>query len=166
LVEACNGDANLRRCVERLLSAHPTADRIIPVLARERLASISKDKTVTVWDAQNMQGVQHLKGPNGYPAFSPEGMRLATVSSDNSVKVWNAQSGHEQHTLKGDGRRVTKFAFSPGGKHLAIARFGEKGGQGLGCANGSGIIHSQGTHRRSRRPGLQPGRQTPRHSRT
>ena len=33
LGEACNGDANLRRCVERLLSAHPRADSIIPAQA-------------------------------------------------------------------------------------------------------------------------------------
>jgi eukaryotic-like serine/threonine-protein kinase len=30
LAEACAGDANLRRCVERLLNAHPKADDIIP----------------------------------------------------------------------------------------------------------------------------------------
>jgi serine/threonine protein kinase/WD40 repeat protein len=33
LAEACQGDANLRRCVERLLSAHVRADSVIPAQA-------------------------------------------------------------------------------------------------------------------------------------
>src|SRR3954469_25771552 len=33
LAEACHGDANLRRCVERLLNAHARADSILPAQA-------------------------------------------------------------------------------------------------------------------------------------
>jgi WD40 repeat protein/serine/threonine protein kinase len=85
----------------------------------KRLASISRDKTAKVWDAETGQEFLTLKGQTGgfgSVVFSPDGKRLASASGDQTVKVWDAQTGQQLLWLKGAGGGM---AFSPDSKRLA-----------------------------------------------
>ncbi len=89
-----------------------------------RLASVSDDKTVKVWDAATGQEILTLPGHGDWiwdVAFSPDGNQLASPSLDSTVKVWDATSGREILTLKGNVGPVRGVAFSPDGKRLASA---------------------------------------------
>jgi WD40 repeat protein len=85
-----------------------------------RLASVSQDGTVKVWDVATGQEFLSLKGHDSV-AFSPDGRRLASVGQDETVKIWDAATGQEFRTLKGHRTWVMSLAFSPGGGRLASA---------------------------------------------
>jgi len=90
----------------------------------KRLASVSSDQTVKVWDAATGQELFTLKGHTGTVhtvAFSPDGTRLASASDDKTVKVWDARTGQEVLTLKGHTTPIWSVAFSPDGQRLASA---------------------------------------------
>ena len=58
-----------------------------------RLATVSNDRTVKIWDAASGQEILTLRGHTDGVygvAFSPDGQRLATASADKTVKVWEA----------------------------------------------------------------------------
>ena len=67
----------------------------------KRLASVSFDQTVKVWDAITGQESLTLKGHSGHVmsvAFSPDGKRLGSASYDLTIKVWDATTGQESRT--------------------------------------------------------------------
>src|SRR5262249_62403285 len=76
----------------------------------KRLASVSLDGTVRVWDAATERAaLLTLKGHTGVTqgvAFSPDGRRLASASLDRTVKIWDAITGEDVLTLKGHGSGV------------------------------------------------------------
>jgi WD40 repeat protein len=68
----------------------------------KRLASVSTDGTMRVWDADTGQAVQVL-GPEGggfTVTWSPDGKRLANAPGDTTVRVWDAETGKEVLQLK------------------------------------------------------------------
>jgi eukaryotic-like serine/threonine-protein kinase len=90
--------------------------------AGRRLASVSRDGTVTVRDAATGQeirtfGARHTKVVTSL-AFSPDGRRLASASFDGTVKVCDAATGQETFTFK-KAPPVMSMAFSPDGQQLA-----------------------------------------------
>jgi WD40 repeat protein len=92
----------------------------------KRLASISVDNTVRVWDLATGHAVHTLrlgsKATAGSVvqglAFSSDGKRLAAAGRGETVKVWDAETGQQQHDFHEAGRRV---AFSPDARRLAWA---------------------------------------------
>ena len=69
----------------------------------KRLAAVSADSTVKVWDAATGQETLTLKGHSGAVeslAFSPDGHRLGTASGDQTVKLWDAAIGQEASRVK------------------------------------------------------------------
>jgi WD40 repeat protein/serine/threonine protein kinase len=87
-----------------------------------RLASVSRDETVRVWDAASGRELLTLKtGPVGRVAFSADGTRLASAGANQPVRVWDAASGQLLRTLKGHTGWVTGVAFSSDGTRLASA---------------------------------------------
>ena len=59
----------------------------------KRVATLSRDNTVKVWDAQTGQEVLTLKVFNsggGSVAFSPDGKRLAGAGFGGTTMIWDA----------------------------------------------------------------------------
>jgi WD40 repeat protein len=92
-----------------------------------RLATISDDGSVKIWDAASGQELVtipiKITVPNLYHilSFSPDGKQLA-ASDGNFAKVWNADSGQELLTLTGHTDQVLSVIFSPTNRaHIATA---------------------------------------------
>ncbi|KAL2195227.1 NWD1 protein, partial [Corynascus similis CBS 632.67] len=61
-----------------------------------RLASVSDDKTVKIWDPATGQCVSTLDGHGSrvtMVAWSHDSTRLASASYDNTVKIWDPATG-------------------------------------------------------------------------
>jgi WD40 repeat protein len=89
-----------------------------------RLAAISGNQTVKVWDLVNGRLLHTLTGhsANVYAvAFSPDGKVLASAGDDASIRLWDGVTGQELHTLAENTGSVYCVAFSPDGKYLASA---------------------------------------------
>jgi WD40 repeat protein len=91
-----------------------------------RLATASKDHTVSVWNMGNGREVLRYLGHADYVravAFSPAAMAgaplVASAGGEADVHLWDAGTSKEVRTLKGEGTYVTSVAFSPDGKYLA-----------------------------------------------
>lgn len=90
----------------------------------ERLASVSNDKTVRLWDPRSCKELQALKGHSNRVcavAISPDGNSLASVSDDMTVKLWDNSTGAELSTLIGHSGNITDVVFSPDSRLLASA---------------------------------------------
>src|SRR5262245_10331089 len=90
----------------------------------KRLATVSVNATVKLWDAATGQELLTLNTNQGQileVAFSPDGKRLATWSDGSFVGLWDAATGQALHSLWSGA--VMSVAFSPDGKRLASAGF-------------------------------------------
>jgi WD40 repeat protein len=56
----------------------------------KRLASVSEDDTLRLWDVETGQEMLTIKGAGSSVAFSADGKRLAACTGDKSVTVWEA----------------------------------------------------------------------------
>jgi dipeptidyl aminopeptidase/acylaminoacyl peptidase len=86
-----------------------------------KLASVSWDTTIKIWDAASGICLTTLSGHDGAVnaiAFSPDGTKLASVSWDTTIKIWDAASGICLTTLSGHDGAVNAIAFSPDGTKL------------------------------------------------
>jgi serine/threonine protein kinase/WD40 repeat protein len=104
----------------------------------KRLASVSKDRTVCIWDAASGKRLHICRGhdrghdaPIEAVAFSPDGKLLASGDTGGKVKLWDPRSGRAVADLKTDSKtgnpgRIWRLQFSPGGTHLVAG-----GGQGV-----------------------------------
>jgi WD40 repeat protein/DNA-binding SARP family transcriptional activator len=115
-----------------LLGHTASVQRIVFSPDGTRLATISQDTTVRLWDAAtgHLESTLTVNVSAGTDvAFSPDGTRLVTAGQDGSVgtvKVWDVASGQQLLTL-GDGSTtstsslIARVTFSPDGKRLATA---------------------------------------------
>ena len=82
--------------------------------------------SVGVWlyDAESMteKGLLESAPDHLYSlAFSPDGKTLATGSAYKAVQLWNVQDRRKIEVLTDFWGRASPIAFSPNGKHLAVA---------------------------------------------
>jgi WD40 repeat protein/tRNA A-37 threonylcarbamoyl transferase component Bud32 len=91
-----------------------------------RLASLSLDNTVRIWDTATGKAIHTLQlaaGPSRVVdlrgvAYSADGKRLAATAPNEPVKVWDAATGKELHDFHDSASTV---AFSPDARRLASA---------------------------------------------
>jgi WD40 repeat protein len=97
-----------------------------------RIASLSRDRTVRIWDAATGKALQHFQDPAlGYIAWSPGGQRILAVSDDKinhdtSLQVWDAITGNGIYTFRVLSKYVQELDWSPNSKLIA-AQSGEDG---------------------------------------
>jgi WD40 repeat protein/serine/threonine protein kinase len=87
-----------------------------------RLASVSGDGGVRIWDVATGQQIIDLGWAHGGyvrgVTFSPDGSRLATAGTDGLLKLWDVSTGQEVLSLNGHECGVTSVAFSQDGEQL------------------------------------------------
>jgi WD40 repeat protein len=93
-----------------------------------RLASISWDGTVKLWEVATGGEVRTFRGMVQKPsefgnaiAFRPDGRWLAATSYDGRVVVWEVETGRDVHALGGHSGPAYAVAFSPDGRRIATA---------------------------------------------
>jgi WD40 repeat protein/serine/threonine protein kinase len=104
----------------RSLKLKGPVNNIVFSLDGKRLAGITEDKTLKLWDSEAGDEILTLKGAAGSVAFSSDGKRVVSGSDDATVaKVWDVPTGEDLLSLKGHSGAITSVAFSPNNKRLA-----------------------------------------------
>ena len=84
--------------------------------------SISRDKTLAVWEARFEYGIRNAKGLDCTPtAFAPApNVRLIAVgATDGRVGLWDLRTGFQTRVFTSHRDEVTGVAFTPDGRSLA-----------------------------------------------
>lgn len=87
----------------------------------KRIASISEDNSVHVWDVESGRELKSLEErvPDfSSITFSPNGKNIVSTSVQ-MTRIWNSETGEELNKLEGRGYRTTNF--SPDGRVIASA---------------------------------------------
>lgn len=87
-----------------------------------RLASVSSDRTIVIWDVAEERPLLRLVGHQlevlGV-TWSPNGKHLASASWDHTVRVWDVTTAKETVVFKGHTEEVFAVAWSPDGSQIA-----------------------------------------------
>jgi len=89
-----------------------------------RLATVTSDRVVSLWDANSGEAVVTLnRAPRrpGCLAFSSEGHFLAVGYLSGLVEVWNTRTYERETTIQAHKREVRSLAFSPDDKTLGTS---------------------------------------------
>ncbi len=87
-----------------------------------RLASVSSDKTLQVWDSlTGKKYFIHRSSTSGLNAvaWSPDNRYVLSGGNDKMVQVWDIMTRHTAHTYRGHSGYITSLAWSPDGKLVA-----------------------------------------------
>ncbi|KAL2193341.1 NWD1 protein, partial [Corynascus similis CBS 632.67] len=87
---------NWSACLQTLEGHSGSVESVAWSYDATRLASVSRDKTVRIWDPKTGQCISTLKGHGNsvYPvAWSHNATRLASASGDKTVKIWDPAIG-------------------------------------------------------------------------
>jgi WD40 repeat protein/energy-coupling factor transporter ATP-binding protein EcfA2 len=96
-----------------------------------RVATASADGTARVWNLANGEELFNLDGhgegagSGALPGVlgldhSPDGTMIATAGNDGTVRIWDSESGQEMRVLQRSDVPLTRVAFSPDGRYLAV----------------------------------------------
>jgi WD40 repeat protein len=131
LVAAGTYDGNLvvRRITDgaSLLDSNEHGARIISVSFSadgRRLVSISRNKTLILWDTQKGRMLRVFRGHMGAisaSTLSPDGKCVVTSSRGQIARAWNLSTGRILKLFRADADRIATMAFSANGKFLATA---------------------------------------------
>ncbi|MFI0035695.1 TIR domain-containing protein [Streptomyces mutabilis] len=102
------------------------ADRAALSSDGTKLAAVSRDGTVGVWDVATGARLRVFDGATG-AAFSPDGKVLATSNSSGSVTLWNLATGEKTASDIVPRSGASDVRFSPDGRRLAIVGSPEGG---------------------------------------
>ena len=93
----------------------------------DRIASVSWDTTIKVWNGKNGKILNTLKtsGQHNTPincvSFHPEGQVIAVGSWDSTVKIWDTLNQKRIKVIKGHKSSVQACSYAPSGRHLISA---------------------------------------------
>ena len=120
------------RSISRIGSKYPNpihsgAVRAVAVLkdnwrAVWRAVSASDDKTLKLWNIDNLEVVRTLSGHSGAVqavAVFPNRLKVISASADATLKVWDMETGRHSRSLEGHTESVQSLAFSANGRILA-----------------------------------------------
>ena len=88
----------------------------------KRAATGSRDRTVKIWDLDNVRVLRTLEGHKGAVlavAVSKDGKLVASAGADHVVRVWDAANGDLIAMLQGHTGDVIGVAFLPDGQLLS-----------------------------------------------
>src|SRR6266851_2477190 len=88
----------------------------------KRLASVSYDKTVRIWDIMTGGNVFTYRGHSDRVlsvAWSPDGKFIVSAGDDKTVQIWDVASGNRIFIYRDHTGSVITVAWSPDGKHIA-----------------------------------------------
>jgi len=90
--------------------------------AGTRIASVSHDKSIKIWDLESGRLLRTIANIGGYVnaiSWSPDGSRLVHGAEDNTVRIWNAETGAAIRTISGHTDYVNEARYSPDGRFIA-----------------------------------------------
>jgi WD40 repeat protein len=97
------------------------------------LAAACVDGSTWIWDAATGEDLFIMEGHTGTtdavhycPVSGPGGYLVASGGGDGEVVLWDAANGEFVHSLGGHTGGVIGVAFSPDGKHLAVASWDQR----------------------------------------
>jgi len=89
-----------------------------------RLASVSHDLTVRIWDVTTQAELRQMAGHSGLVVavdWSPDGRTVASGAYDDTLRLWDPDTGDLRAVLDGPAGGVNDVAYSPNGAILASA---------------------------------------------
>jgi WD40 repeat protein len=92
-------------------------------ISADRLASISEDETLKIWDTRKGSILFSIDGHGTLRSVdvAPGGQLLAIAGADTVVSLINPETGELLRKLTGHSTWIRSLAFSPDGKYLASA---------------------------------------------
>ncbi|KAL0075156.1 WD40-repeat-containing domain protein [Phycomyces blakesleeanus] len=121
---ACDKDRFPKSTI-RVLEGH--ADQVWHIAFSHNgkyLASVSKDKTCTIWDISTFEVIQVLSGQpdsSSYCEWSPDDKRLLICGCDHAMRLWDPMTGDLIQNFLEHEEQVTSCAWLPDGKHVLSA---------------------------------------------
>ncbi|WP_039936193.1 helix-turn-helix domain-containing protein [Streptomyces himastatinicus] len=88
------------------------------------LATVSRDRTLTLWDTGARRRLATLTGHSTWlraVAYSPDGCTLATGGDDGKLVLWDAAKRRPSAALTGHKGQIKSIAFSPDSRTAATA---------------------------------------------
>lgn len=104
------------------LAGHTDQVTAVAWLSNERLATISYDKTIRLWDAVAGKSLRTLPAGVEWPlalAASPDGQWLAAGGKDKLVRLWNLAADEPPKELTVPSKGTLRIVFAPDGKSFA-----------------------------------------------
>jgi WD40 repeat protein/serine/threonine protein kinase len=88
----------------------------------KRVVSLSGQRVVRTWDATHGPEMVVFRGRGAWQAaLSPDGRYVAAAAKEVTARVWDTATGLEMVKLDDESEDSKQVAFSPDGKHLAVA---------------------------------------------
>jgi WD40 repeat protein len=92
--------------------------------AGTRLATVSLDKTIKIWDLESGRELRSISNIGGFVnaiSWSPDGRTLIHGAEDRTVRIWDAETGRAVRTINGHTDYVNEARYSPDGRRIASA---------------------------------------------
>jgi WD40 repeat protein len=90
--------------------------------AGTRIAAVSHDKLIKLWDLESGRELRTISNIGGYVntvSWSPDGKYLINGAEDKTIRIWDAETGRAVRTITGHTDYVNEARYSPDGRRIA-----------------------------------------------